>query len=761
MLFCRNPFLPGHTLPGLCVLCALGAPHAWSQTALPGIQVSAPSAPATVHRKRTVIAARGGGRPSRPTVARAARMFPTVLRGIVPAPTADAKAGLAMGSTAAFDHVRDFVYAHTGANAYPVDRTAIENGPQGADRTFDKVLLQTPGVTQDSAASGEIHIRNEHANLQYRINGIMLPDGISGFGQFIETSFVGRFAVLTGALPAQYGLRTAGVIDITSREGAVDGGGTIGLYGGSRGTLNQSIQYGGTAGSWDYFVTGRFTANRAGIENPSSNLDPIHDRSQQGRYFAYASNRIDDATRLTFISGAFSGRYQIPDNPGQNPSFTAFGISNFDSTWLNERQTEQSVFNVVAFQKSVGPLDFQIAAFSRTSALHFMPDALGDLLFNGAATDVFRGSSQSGIQADGAWRQDASHTWRFGLSGSVERSRVVNSATLLPLDGNGGPVDAPFGTIDRNVRTGGVASVYIQHEWKISEHLTLNEGARFDQSLSYTDANQLSPRAGFVWMPGAGTTIHGGYARYFTPPPQTLAAPTNLALYATTTLQPDLTLSSPVRPERSHYIDFGIDQVLAPGITFGIDGYYKRARNLVDDGQFGQALVLTAFNYDRAYNIGLEAKANADLGTVRLHGSVAWARQRATSVSSNQFLFDAVEYGYIASHYVYTDHAQTWTASAGGAWDIRPGTKLSADMIYGSGLRNGFANTEHVSPYAQVNLGATQEIRLAGAKLTTLRVDIVNLLDHTYQLRDGSGIGVFAPQYGPRRGIFAGLSQKF
>jgi len=114
----------------------------------------------------------------------------------------------------------------------------------------------------------------------------------------------------------------------------------------------------------------------------------------------------------------------------------------------------------------------------------------------------------------------------------------------------------------------------------------------------------------------------------------------------------------------------------------------------------------------------------------------------------------------VANHYVYTDHAQTWTGSAGASYVIS-GTRGSIDMIYGSGLRSGFANTSHVSPYTQVNLGVSREIGAVFEKPLTLRFDVVNLLDHAYQLRDGSGIGVFAPQYGPRRGFFVALKQAF
>ena len=82
-------------------------------------------------------------------------------------------------------------------------------------------------------------------------------------------------------------------------------------------------------------------------------------------------------------------------------------------------------------------------------------------------------------------------------------------------------------------------------------------------------------------------------------------------------------------------------------------------------------------------------------------------------------------------------------------------------MIYGSGLRSGFANTDHLPSYTQVNLGISREYLFPGStKPTTLRFDVVNLFDKIYEIRDGSGIGVFAPQFGPRRGFFVGISQK-
>lgn len=675
-----------------------------------------------------------------------------------PPPTA---AQVLAGKTEAFDAARRAIVAPVGTSPYQFSQQDIAALPQGANTPLSKVLLQAPGVTQDSAASGELHVRNEHANLQYRINGIALPDGVGGFGQILDTALVGNLSLITGALPAQFGLRTAGVIDIQTRTDAFNNSGSVSVYGGSRQQITPSFEYGGTAGQTQYYFTGRYFGSALGLENPTSAPNAIHDNTQQGKGFAYLSTVIDDSTRLSFIGGTSASNYQIPNNPGQTPAFTAFGVSNFNSALLNENQTERNSFGVLALQKSINGFDLQLSAFSRYSTLHFMPDTVGDLVFNGVASDVYRRSVANGIQGDGSYRWSDAHTLRAGFAVTAEQSLVSTNAVVLPLDGDGNPVDAPFSFNDSSSKLGWLFSTYVQDEWKITNNLTLNSGLRFDQMMQYVDANQLSPRISLTYQPFAGTTFHAGYARNFTPPPQVLAAPTNLSLVQNTTQQPAVSANDPVLPERSNVFDVGVVQKVLPGLEVGLSAYYKTARDLLDDGQFGAAYVLTAFNYDRAENVGVELKTSYTNGNFRAYGNIAWAKQTARNVVSNQYLFDPDELAYIANHAIYTDHAQLFTASAGASY-LWKNTRFSASMIYGSGLRSGFANTSTLPSYTQVNLGISHDFYLAGpTKPTTVRFDVVNAFDTIYQIRDGSGIGVFAPQYGPRRGFFAGITQKF
>ncbi len=684
------------------------------------------------------------------------RAAPVAPQGETQTPAA-AAADASSQQLAAF---QDRLLPPAGADASVLSRSAILALPQADNLPLDKVLLRTVGASQDSSVNGGLHIRNEHSNLQYRINGVLMPDGVAGFGQVIETGFIDRLSLLTGALPAQYGLRTSGVIDIVSRTPGAEPSGGVSIYGGSRDTVQTTFDFAQKKGPYELFTAGRLLTDTLGINNTTPSHDAIHDRTRQGRFFGYAAYAPDDATRVMLISGVSIGKFQIPNTPGQLPQFTAFGVGAFDSAALNENQIERSYYNVLALAKSEGRFDGQISAFSRESSLHYTPDPLGDLIFNGVASNVYRRSFINGAQGDAAWRADFGHTLRGGFMVAAERSKVVNSSTLFPLDADGEAIDAPYGVSDASGLVGWTYSAYAQDEWKLSDRLTLNAGLRFDHMAKYVSASQLSPRVGLVFQPIENGTLHAGYARYFTPPAQAQSAPVNLALVENTTLAPQVALTGPVRPERSNYLDIGYTHRFTPQFEAGVAYYLKRAQNLLDNGQFGQALALSAFNYDRGYNTGVELKASFAQGDFTAFGNLAWGRQRGRRVSSNYFLIEADELAYIADHYVYTDHAQTWSGSAGLSHVVF-GTRVSADVIFGSGLRAGFANTQSLPGYAQVNLGLSREIGMPYGKPVTLRFDVVNLFDHSYVLRDGTGIGVFAPQYGPRRGFFAGLRQSF
>jgi hypothetical protein len=750
---------------------------------------SAPAKPATTTQRAT-----GPAAPAAP-----AQTAP--VQTAVPAQTAaQIAAAREAAATRAFtqqveraNQVRENISPKTGTDVTQVSHQDISNAPGGANQSISDILVyQFPGVSQDSTSSGDYHVRNDHANVQFRINGIILPDGVSGFAQFLETSFIGRVALLTGALPAQYGLHNTAIVDITSKDFTTNpNSGSVGVYGGTYATVTSTFEYGGKVGQTEYFFAGREFSNNLGLENPTGSATIAHDWDTRGGFFGYTSTFLDESTRVSSITGAQTIKYQIPINPGQQvfPGlFPIYGApaTGGDSAKVNEVQYEKSAYAVVAWQKSLGDIDTQLAWYTRYNSLLFVPDTYGDILFNGVASNVYRESLLNGIQGDNAYKVNDAHTLRFGFNSSVEQGIVRTIATVEPVDATGAAIGGPFSFADPSIKTGYLSSVYLQDEWRMTRQFTLNWGARFDDMVQYIDKYQLSPRANFIYTPLPSTTIHAGYARYFTPPLLTLEAQSNIALYQGTTGAPPSNAQNLILPERSNVIDAGIVQQMlpacptttgglydkapmasapalnCPSLELGMDAYYKRATDLLDDGQFGAAFTLTAFNYEKGEVWGVEWKAKFTQGPLTAYGNFSWGRETANTVVSNQSLFAPDELNYLATHWINTDHSQLLSGNGGLSYLFSDGTRASLNMIYGSGLRSGFANTDHVPAYTTFNFGLQREIWEHGLfdKPVTGRFDVVNIFDRVYELRSGSGIGVFAPQFGPRRGYYAGISQK-
>src|ERR1017187_564108 len=126
------------------------------------------------------------------------------------------------------DEGRSMIQTKTGASTYAIDQAAITAMPGGDNTLLNQVIMQAPEVAQDSF--GQFHVRGEHNGLQYRINGIVLPEGISVFGQSLDPRLIESMTLVTGALPAEYGLRTAGIIDLTTKSGLLEPGGAVSLY---------------------------------------------------------------------------------------------------------------------------------------------------------------------------------------------------------------------------------------------------------------------------------------------------------------------------------------------------------------------------------------------------------------------------------------------------------------------------------------------------------------------------------------------------
>ena len=682
------------------------------------------------------------------------------------------------------DQARSQILPNLGATAYAHTADQIESQSQGDDAPLDEIILRSPGVAQDSAVAGGLHVRGEHANLQYRINDVLLPEGVTGFGLELDPRFVDSMQLVTGSLPAQYGFRTAGIVDIQTKSGVFENGGEGEIYGGSFGTVRPSFEYGGSSGKLNYFVGGSYDHNDLGIENVTSSHNAIHDTTDQGKLFSYLSYVLDDTSRVSMMLSASDSNFQVPNTPGLPPG-TAPGPGNpqwepgaFNSANLNEKQNEQNYYVVGTYQKSIGDFNGQISAFGRNSDVHFMPDQVGDLYFNGVASDVKRNLYSGGLQGDASYELGDKHTIRAGFLFLDESVAADNSTTVFPVDGSGNP-NGPATNIVNNATLHGLfAGVYLQDEWKILPGVTLNYGARFDVfDSSFDNENQLSPRVNLIWQPTDSTTLHAGYARYFTPPPVENVPGSTVAQFDGTSNASGTDQDDPVKAERSNYYDAGISQKIGKHLQVGLDGYYKTAKNQLDDGLFGQTLVLSAFNYADGKVYGVEFTGSYNNGGFSTYANISVGQAFGKDINSAQFLFDPNDLTYIQNHWIHLDHEQAVSGSFGAAYTWKEGEKSSTrvyvDAIYASGLRadgggvepndpaNPIPNGASVPSYYTLNLGAEQSFQVGKGKTLKARVDVVNVTDNSYELRDGSGVGVNAPSYGERLGFFGSVSFMF
>ena len=679
--------------------------------------------------------------------------------------------------TGQLDQTREAIQPSLGATSFIMDQTQILSLPQGADAPFNQVLLRAPGVAEDSAANGDLHVRGEHANLQYRINDVLLPEGITGFGLELDPRFVQSMQLITGSLPAQYGFRTAGVVDIKTKTGGFDQGGTTSLYAGSFDTVRPSFEVGGTEGNLSYFTDASYDHNAIGIENPTPSATPVHDDSDQYKAFAYLSYILNRTSRITFMGSASYSNFQVPDTlglpAGTSPDGSQWLPDAFDSSKLNENQNEQNYFGVATYQKSAGDLNYQVSAFVRDSSVHFTPDPVGDLYFNGVASDVDRRLLSAGLQGDGSYALAAGHTLRGGFTLLDESVDANSVTTVFPVDAGGDPDGPTYSVANSQLLHGLFAGAYLQDEWKLTRELTLNYGVRFDVfNASFDKEDQLSPRVNLIYRPVRSTTLHAGYSRYFTPPPVENVPGGTVAGFSGTSNASATVQDDPVRAERADYFDAGISQKVGSHFQVGLDGYYKKARNQLDDGLFGQTLILSAFNYAEGRVYGLEFTSSYSDGGFSTYINLAHSVAMGKNWNSAQFLFSPDDLAYVKDHWIFLDHDQALSASYGASYDwkeARGDSRVYVDALFGTGLRTDstgpggvvIPNGGTVPAYYTISVGGEQSLKASHRRIWKVRLDVLNLTDNSYELRNGAGVGVNAAQYGMRRGIFGSVSLSY
>ena len=663
------------------------------------------------------------------------------------------------------------------SETYSLNRKDIEAIPRGNNNTVAEVLQTVPSVVY--GALGQTHIRQDHANQQFRIDGVPIPEGVSStFTDVISPRMWERADIILGGMEAQYGNKTALVVDITSKSGTRPGFGSLQMLGGSNETVNPSFEYGGTVGEkLRYYVLNSFTSTNRGIEPPTAGHSIFHGQSERNQTYLRGDYQHDNRNSFSWVFLNSVAKYQIPTLSGlalntdtlpllqaQDPAYVPVA-----SQAVDQNQKENSQYGHLIWRGDVTATNFfQLAGFWRSSFADFTTDPFNVLAYTSDATEPFSAANQKrkayslGTRLDHTWIPNSRHLVKSGFQ--VQYTNASNRAQFFDFarnPGTGLPTGSVLSQESANTNVQVREEFWVQDQWSLNDRWTFNVGLRLDTvQSSFVDEGQLSPRVGVTYKLNPSNVFHAYYGRLFTPPNVEQIAFPKANLQGTTAEPEDPTGFTP-RSERSHYVEVGSSHALNNWATLELTGYYKRNHYQSDAGQFGSTPLLNFFAFNWGYQTGIEGALKLQIAeNLSARGNVAWGRCRGSGLQSGQYLLEQSEINDINSGGgVFCDHSQSMTSSAVASYTWLDHTTLTGQLLYGSGLRaadpGARTNSSHSPSWTTYNLSISHVIPFPSGQKFLLGFDVVNLLDQKYFYNSGEGsIGLGVAHAGMPRSFF-------
>ena len=644
----------------------------------------------------------------------------------------------------------------TGANQYGVSAADIAAGPKGATAPITDLLTQMPGVALDQ--NQQIHIRNtEGPQFQYQINGVLIPLDINTnppFLSMLNPLFIKRLDLLDGVLPARYSYATGGVVNIETRSGCEDPSAAASLTLGQRDTLAPSFEYGGCHDGLSSVVSGLYSQSNTAFSSATPGPTPIHDFAHQGQLFGFFSYPLTPTDTLSVLISGAASRNQLPNVPGLDPEFALAGVPVPPSSAAIDSYLDFSdALAVVSLNGSLGPqVSYQLAATQHAIAERFVPDPIGELIYQGVASAARHEDHDTTLEGDLGLTL-GTHTVGTGFYAGEYRVAANDSSLVFAADDSGAQLNnVPLTVTNNDHASNLVAGVYLDDLWRITSALSASIGLRWDTLSGFTSGHQLSPDASLVYRADGATTLHAGCARYFQVPSLLGISPTAQAAFAGTTAAGPAGIPIPV-PEDDRECDAGVAWQMTPYLTLSADSYYEWTRHYLDTGQFGVVPIFAPFNYDAGHIWGGELAARFSTEALSAYLNLTAGRNWQRGVFTGQFNFDTQELAYIDSHDIVLDHQPLYGAAAGVNWRLG-GYAFAADGLYSSGLRAGFADLVQLPAVVQIDVSAERSWRVPGLGLLTNRIAMLNALDRVNLIRPAEGIGIFQSAYGPRRTLY-------
>jgi outer membrane cobalamin receptor len=636
-----------------------------------------------------------------------------------------------------------------------VDRQQLDELPGADDRPVTQVIATQPGFVAD--ALGSVYARGTHSSIQYQVDGIPVPDSVGSlFAASIPVRLIEGLELYTGGMPAEYGRRLGAVVNLLTRRAGEQPSGSATVRYGSYNTVEPGVAYTTKVGPIGVFVGGSYQYNQRALDPPSRDV-VFHDTGQSARVFTRLDWQPCDCNRHELFATYAHNKFQIPLDPTipvYDPAVPRptdeYGNDAPAHIPLDTRatETEDELFVAYSFtHKFDEDSNIQLAPLYKLSRGRLFGDAthaLGPTADPGAtASDVDRTAHHGGAIAS-----YTRHTGRHLIKTGIEVDALYGKTDYTAYDDTG----ATRGTDRTKAITTGA---YLQDRWTAGK-VVADLGFRFDQlhvmleGGDTDDSFGASPRAGVSYAFTKDTVAHA-FAGVLWQPPAPLDAAN--AARALGVVPADDPVVYDLKPETDVFSELGVIAKLSSHFRGGLTGWGRYAWNQLDNTSIGSTSLVSSYNFKRGRAFGIEGTVEARVGPwLSLFANGAYGMAQGQGINSAKYLFEPEDVA--STEWQTLDHAQTVTANAGGT--VRDGRfTATALATYGSGLRTGPSNTDHVPGHVKVDV-STSYTFAPHAYPIKLGIDVLNVFDARYAYRIANGF--VGSSYAAPRTVFLTLS---
>lgn len=546
--------------------------------------------------------------------------------------------------------------------------------PLGAapSRAIESMVASAPGFVTDD--NGRMHPRGSESQVQYVVDGIPITDNLSAiFSTSLDARTLRTVEVLTGGIPAEFGDKLAGIINVNTRsglEGPTQGG--LSFSGGSFSTGEIATDFATHTKRFGFLTNLSATTSQRYLDPPT--IDNFHNFGRTGKGFFRLDYQFDQNNSLRGTLTFGGSNFQVPNRLAQE-------IAGQDQKQRLRDSSQNITFQHIFSPNSVAQFSF-FNRFSRAK-LDSNPASTPVVAFQNRTLHNYGGIGSLALT-------HSNHNIKFG--GQVTITPLEENFSFYPtvhfddlVDEGGNTVPNPINSFNptrpfifHGKKTGRTLSAYVQDRFTVFKNFTLDAGIRYDNYRLLVHEQALSPRIGVAYfIPRTQTTLRASYNRLFQPPPAEnllLASSPEAASISPIAVLQGVTTILPILPDKEHAFEVGVQQLLTQHFRANMTVYQKRIKNFSDKDQFFETGVIFPIAISSGRVTGEELRIEST-DIHGFHGSLSYANARAygvTPINGGLFLGEDTHDLFLSGLKFANDHDQRNEAQFQLSYNHRP-----------------------------------------------------------------------------------------